>query len=161
MTVLAVVSGIALGSAIVLLATFFVTRVERYDRLAEWAFVLFAVCAIPTILAVGQLLPVDDPVRVLVTAVGVVGVATVGLGELVVTLHLVDFRRLAPVVTVGFVAFLGWIGGCRRSPSFEGDFRRCSAGSGWTRSSSAWRSSAGSPASPAYSAVSESQPGPP
>jgi hypothetical protein len=110
MSVVAMVAGIAFGSAIVLLASFFVTKVERYDRLAEWAFVVFAICAVPTVAIVGGRLPGSSTVNAVVTVLGATGAAVIGLGELGVTLHVVDFRKISALITVAFLAFLLWIG---------------------------------------------------
>lgn len=106
-------AGLAFGLALLLLATFFATRnerLDRLDRLAEWSFVAFALLAIPTILAVaGRLSDGGLAVR-MVTIVGLVGVAVVGLGELGSSLGLIDFRRIAPPVSAGFLGYLVWIG---------------------------------------------------
>ncbi len=107
---LAVAAGLAFGLALIMLMAFFVTRVERFDRLAEWSFVVFALCAIPTIVAVPDRLSGSGPLTTIATAIGVASVATVGLGELGSALRLVDFRRVAPLMTIGFVGFLLWIG---------------------------------------------------
>jgi hypothetical protein len=107
---LADMSAIAFAVAMGMLTAFFVTNDQRYDRVAEWAFVVFAIAAIPTMLATAAQFPNGGIVVGVVTAVGIVGVALVGLGELGTALRLVDFRRISPLVTVGFVAFLVWIG---------------------------------------------------
>ncbi len=46
----AAAAGVAFGGALALLATFFATKNERFDRVAEWLFVVFAVLAIPSML---------------------------------------------------------------------------------------------------------------
>ncbi len=94
----------------VFLATFFATKNQRFDRVAEWSFVAFALLAIPTIVTIGGRVPNGGPALPVATVVGIVGVTAVGLGELGSTLKLVDFRRIAPLVTLGFLAFLAWIG---------------------------------------------------
>jgi hypothetical protein len=109
-SVIAMVAGLAFGGAIALLARFFATKVERYDRAAEWAFVVFAACAIPTIATVGPRLPGGGTVSAIVTVVGLAAAAVIGLGELGSSLHVVDFRRIAPAITAAFFAFIGWIG---------------------------------------------------
>lgn len=107
---LAIAAGIAFGAALLLLVTFFVTRDERYDRIAEWSFVAFALLAIPTMLTVAGRLPEGGLIVGTVTVVGIAGVAVLGLGELASTLRIVDFRRMAPLITLGFMAYLVWIG---------------------------------------------------
>ena len=102
-------AGLSFGLALGLLTAFFVTREERYDRVAEWAFVVFAVLAVPTILAVGNHLP-PGIVTSVATALGVIGVVAIGLGEIGTALRLVDFRRIANFVALGFFGFLVWIG---------------------------------------------------
>lgn len=104
-------AGVLLGIAIGSLALFFATRDERFDRVAEWAFVAFAVASIVTMLAVASLLPEGSILATALTTVGVAGTAVIGLGELGVALRLVDFRRLSPMITSGFLAFLAWVGG--------------------------------------------------
>jgi hypothetical protein len=103
-------AGVLFGLALVLLTAFFVTKVETFDRIAEWAFVAFGLLAVPTILATAGRFSGNDALVTALTAVGVAGAAVVGLGELVITLHLIDFRRVAALITVGFLAFLAWIG---------------------------------------------------
>ena len=103
-------AGLAFGGALTLLATFFATKNERFDRVAEWLFVAFAALAIPVIVAVAGRLTSEGPTVGIVSGVGIVGVAIVGLGELGSSLKLVDFRRIAPAMTIGFLAFLAWIG---------------------------------------------------
>jgi len=107
---LAVGTGLAFGLALVMLATFFATRNERWDRIAEWAFVAFAVMAVPTILATGTLLADAAQAGQVATAIGLVSVVVIGFGELASTLHVLDFRRIAPLITIAFLGFLAWIG---------------------------------------------------
>lgn len=111
MALIAVGAGLLLGLALVLLATFFMTRDARFDRGAEWAFVAFAVLAIPTILTVGDRIPGEGVVISAITWIGIAGVAVMGFGELAVTLRLVGFQRVSGLVTIGFLSFLSWIGG--------------------------------------------------
>ena len=103
-------AGITFGLSLLMLALFFVRHDARFDRVAEWSFVAFALMAIPTIVSVAGLFPDTGLVIGVATVVAVVGVAVVGLGELGSTLSLVEFRRIGPLVTLGFLAFLGWIG---------------------------------------------------
>jgi hypothetical protein len=103
-------AGVAFGAALILLATFFATKNERFDRVAEWLFVAFAALAIPTMVAVAGRLSSEGPAVGVVSAVGIIGVALLGLGELGSSLKLVDFRRIAGAMTIGFLAFLAWIG---------------------------------------------------
>jgi hypothetical protein len=107
---LAIAAGVLFGAALAFLSVFFVTKDERFDRIAEWCFVLFTLCAIPTMLSVAGLFPDGGPVIPIATAIGILSVAVVGLAELGTTLRLVDFRRIAPIVTVAFLGFLVWIG---------------------------------------------------
>jgi len=106
-------AGLTFGLALVMLATFFRTQNERFDRVAEWSFVLFGILATPTILAVsgklGSLGP--EPVGIALTIIGVAGVLITGLGELGLVLKLVAFRRISALLTVAFLGFLVWIGG--------------------------------------------------
>jgi hypothetical protein len=53
----------------------------------------------------------SEPVGIGLTAAGAIGTAVLGLSELGSALKLVDFRRIAGLTTVGFLAFLVWIGG--------------------------------------------------
>jgi hypothetical protein len=111
MTVIATGAGIAFGLALVLLATFFRTQDSRFDRVAEWCFVVFAALGIPVILAVGDRLGgAGGAVMTGATAGGALGAGVLGLAELGSSLRLVDFRRIAAITTLGFVAFLVWIG---------------------------------------------------
>ncbi len=75
----AAAAGLAFGLALALLAAFFVSKDERFDRGAEWSFVVFAALAIPTIVAVAGHLAGSELVVAGSTAVGVAGVAVVGL----------------------------------------------------------------------------------
>jgi hypothetical protein len=107
---LAVGAGVLFGLALALLAAFFVTHDRRLDRASEWAFVGFAVLAIPTMLDVAGRLEVEGPAVPILTAMGVLGAAVVGLGELAMTVGLIDYRRVAVPLTIAFLAVLGWIG---------------------------------------------------
>lgn len=107
---MSIAAGIAFGLALVLLATFFVTKDARFDRLAEWSFVVFAVLAIPTIWAAGGRLAEGGLVSWAAALIGIASVALIGLGELGSTLGVIDFRRIAPLVSVAFFGFLVWIG---------------------------------------------------
>lgn len=108
---MAALAVVAFGAALGLLMTFFVTHDERFDRVAEWSFVLFAALTIPTMAAVASRISDAGLAVAIVTAVGISGVAVLGLGELGSALHAVDFRRIAPLATLGFIGFLVWIGG--------------------------------------------------
>ena len=110
MAPLAAGAAVAFGAALFLLAAFFATGNAWLDRLAEWAFVAFALLAVPTILAVASRLPADAIVTPVATAVGIAGDVGLGLAELLITLHLVDFRRIGAPATVAFLAILVWIG---------------------------------------------------
>jgi hypothetical protein len=103
-------AGLLFGLAMVMLTVFFITKDERFDRVAEWSFVGFGVLAVIMILAVPAKLADAGLVGTVITAIGVGGAAIVGLGELGTTLKLVDFRRIATLLTIGFLAFLAWIG---------------------------------------------------
>ncbi|NJD29515.1 MAG: hypothetical protein FIA92_14630 [Chloroflexi bacterium] len=106
---IAVGAGVLFGLALLCLVAFFVTKDARFDRIAEWAFVGFAVLAVPTIVAAnGQL--AGGALEALVMWAGILGVGFIGLGELAITLRLIEFRRVAAVITMGFLAFLAWIG---------------------------------------------------
>ena len=107
---LAIATGVLFGAALAFLTAFFFTKNERFDRVAEWCFVLFVLGAIPTMLSVARLFRDGGPVVPIATAIGIVSVAVVGIAELGTTLRLVDFRRVAPIVTVAFLGFLVWIG---------------------------------------------------
>jgi hypothetical protein len=107
---IAAVAGLAFGCALAFLAAFFATKDERYDRVAEWSFVVFGAAAIPTILAVAGRLSAGGVAIQAATAVGLAGAAATGLGELGLTLRLLDFRRISPLMTVAFLAVLAWIG---------------------------------------------------
>jgi len=108
---MAVGAGLALGTSIGMLAAFFATRNERFDRIAEWSFVVLALLGVPTMLAVGDRLAAGGLAAQGLTWIGIVGIVIVGLGELGTTLRLVDFRKISPVVALGFMAFLVWVGG--------------------------------------------------
>jgi hypothetical protein len=108
---LAAGTGVAFGAAIALLWAFFITGTERYDRLAEWAFVLFALLGVPTALGVADRTSGAGLASTIIAGIGVAGIGVTGLGELLMTLHLVDFRRVSPAMTAAFFAILAWIGG--------------------------------------------------
>ena len=110
MNLLAAGAALAFGAGLVLLATFFATRNARFDRLAEWAFVGFAILSIPTLPAVADRLPAGSVVTPVVTAIGLAGAVGLGLAELLVTVGAVDFRRIGPAATLAFCAYLTWIG---------------------------------------------------
>jgi hypothetical protein len=103
-------AGVALAAAIGLLGAFFATKNELYDRVAELAFVVFGVTGIGTALMVAGQFPDAGIGIAILTAVGIVGAGAVGLGELGTMLRLVDFRRISMPVTIGFLAFLIWVG---------------------------------------------------
>jgi hypothetical protein len=103
-------TGVLFGLAQGLLGAFFATKNPRFDRAAELSFVAFGALAIPAILEVDQRLAAG-PLTTVVLLLGIVGAAGTGLGELVITLRLIDFRRVAMPITLAFVAFLAWIGG--------------------------------------------------
>jgi hypothetical protein len=107
-----VAAGAALtfGAALGLLAMFFATKDDRFDRAAEWSFVGFAILAVPMVLSVGGRFANAGATIVVATVLGVGGAVVLGLGELAMTLKVVDFRRLAPAMALAFVAYLGWIG---------------------------------------------------
>lgn len=104
-------AGIAFGLALGFLGAFFATKNERFDRIAEWLFVAFGMLSVPAMLAVAGRLPDAGIAATALTAIGIVGAAGTGLGELVVTLRLIDFRRVSALLTLAFVAFLVWVGG--------------------------------------------------
>jgi hypothetical protein len=110
MVPLAAGAALAFGAALGLLAAFFATGNARFDRLAEWAFVAFALLAIPTMVAVAGHLPADSLLTPLATVIGIVGALGLGLVELLVTLGIVDFRRIGAPATAAFLAVLVWIG---------------------------------------------------
>jgi len=110
MTWIVAATGMTFGAALSCLALFFVTSRERFDRIAEWLFVAFAILAVPTVLAVASRLPSTGPIVPVVSAIGIVGAVGIGVGELATTLRVIDFRRLAPWVTGAFLAFVAWIG---------------------------------------------------
>jgi len=110
MGLLAIGAGLAFGAAIAFLAAFFKTKVERYDRIAEWGFVVFAVLGIPAMVATAWRLADGGPVVGWATILGGAGVLGLGLGELGSLSGRVDFRRIAPAMTAGFLLFLVWIG---------------------------------------------------
>lgn len=111
MSWIAIVAGISFGLALALLAAFFVTSDQRYDRVAEWCFGLFAVAMVPTMLTVADLLATLGLAGTALTIIGVLSVAIIGIGEVGSSLGLIDFRRVAMVITAAFVGFLAWIGG--------------------------------------------------
>jgi hypothetical protein len=104
-------TGVAFGSAIALLALFFRTRNERFDRVAEWLFVAFGVLAVPTILAVSSRMAGPEPAWTVLAAVGAIGAGVLALAELASALKLIDFRRIAGLTTMATLAFFVWIGG--------------------------------------------------
>src|SRR5512147_1658965 len=98
MALVTAAAGIALGLALGCLGAFFAMKNERFDRVAEWLFVAFGVLGVPAMLTVGgRFADVGLPATV-ITIVGVVGAVGTGLGELVLTLRLVDFRRIATLI---------------------------------------------------------------
>jgi len=109
MTWIAAGAGIAFGLALVLLTIFFVTGNQRADRVAEWAFVVFALLAVPTIAAVGVRYEPDSALAWPIAALGIAGALGLGAGELLSALRVIDFRRMATAITVAFMAFLLWL----------------------------------------------------
>lgn len=106
----AIVSGIALTAALGLLGTFLATKNQIYDRIAEVSFVVFGVTAIITALLVADQFPDGGLGMTVLTIAGIGGASIVGLGELGTMLRVVDFRRIGMPVTIGFLAFLVWVG---------------------------------------------------
>jgi hypothetical protein len=121
-------AAVAFGAALALLAAFFATGNARLDRLAEWAFVVFALLAVPTMLAVASRLPAGSPVTPIATAIGIAGAVGLGLVELLITLGVVDFRRIGAPATLAFLAVLVWIGAVSFEAIADGSFP---AGLGW------------------------------
>jgi hypothetical protein len=111
MNMVAVGAGLALATSIGMLAAFFATRNERFDRIAEWAFVALAILGVPTMLILGDRLAAGGLAAPVLTWIGIAGVVVVGAGELAATLRIVDFRKISPIVALGFLAFLVWVGG--------------------------------------------------
>lgn len=128
MMVIATGAGAFFGLALAMLAAFFRTQDARYDRLAEWSFVAFALLGVPTIFATAGLLPAHQVAVPIFTGLGIVGVVALGVSEAGTTLGLLDFRRVAVPVTVAFVAFLAWIGGVSVLVVLDG---RLGTGVGW------------------------------
>lgn len=102
-------AGLAFGAALGLLGTFFATRDARFDRLAEVCFVAFGILAVPAIVTVSGMFPDAPVVIAAVSVVGLAGVVVLAAAELGSLLGLLDFRRIAPFVTIAFLAFLAWI----------------------------------------------------
>jgi hypothetical protein len=109
--VIAIGSGVAFAAAMAMLLVFFLTHDERFDRIAEWSFVVFGVLGVITVVATADRTSDSGLAAQVVAAVGLVGIAGTGLGELAATLRLVDFRRIASLLTLAFVLFLAWVGG--------------------------------------------------
>lgn len=103
-------AALAFGGGLVLLAVFFATKDERFDHGSEIAFVIFAVLVIPVIVAVRDQLAPSWSLAPIVAIVGIVGVAVVGLAELGFFLRVIDFRKVAGVITLAFLGYLAWIG---------------------------------------------------
>ena len=99
------------AAAAVLLATFFATKNDRFDRLAEWLFVVFAGFAIALAVLVQQRLETGSGLAILVTAIGIAGVSVVGLIELLSTLGRINFERYGGLAALGFAGWLAWIAG--------------------------------------------------
>lgn len=108
---LAIGAGLAFGTAMGFLAAFFVTNEERYDRVAEWSFVVFAILGVPTALALADRLAAAGLAGNVITGLGIAGIAVTGAGELGTTLRLVDFRRVAAILSLAFLAIVAWVGG--------------------------------------------------
>jgi hypothetical protein len=104
-------TGLALGLAMVMLTTFFATKDARYDRVAEWSFVVFGALGVRTVVLVSGQLGIEGLPGAALAGVGILGAAVLGVGELAITLRLVDFKRLTAPLSTGFVAFLAWVGG--------------------------------------------------
>jgi hypothetical protein len=58
---LAIGAGLAFGAAMALLAAFFATSDERYDRIAEWSFVAFGILGVPTALQLADRIAAARP----------------------------------------------------------------------------------------------------
>jgi len=101
----------AFAGAALLLSAFFATGDRRFDRVAEWAFVAFAGFAIALALVVQQRLGPETGEVVLVTSLGIAGVAVLGALELLSTLGRIDFQRYGISAALGFAAWLLWIAG--------------------------------------------------
>lgn len=71
---------------------------------------MFALAAIPTMLSVAGLLPNGGLTTGIATVIGIAGATILGLAELGSTRHLIDFRRIAPVVTIALIGMPLWIG---------------------------------------------------
>jgi len=92
----------AFAGAALLLSAFFATGDRRFDRVAEWAFVAFAAFAIALALVVRQRLGPETGEVVLVTSLGIAGVAVLGALELLSTLGRIDFQRYGISAALGF-----------------------------------------------------------
>lgn len=104
-------AGVAFGAAMCLLAAFFVTKDERYDRVAEWSFVVFGVLGVPAAIAIADRLSGAGLASNVVAGLGIAGIGATALGELGTTLRLVDFRRVAAILSLAFLAILLWVAG--------------------------------------------------
>ncbi|HET9681535.1 MAG TPA: hypothetical protein VFP19_05800 [Candidatus Limnocylindrales bacterium] len=125
---LAIGAGVAFGTAMALLASFFVTKDERYDRAAEWSFVAFGLLGVPAAIAIADRLSGAGPASNVVAGLGIAGIAATALGELGTTLGLLDFRRVAAILSLAFVAILLWVGGASVLALSTGAFP---AAAGW------------------------------
>jgi len=97
----------AFAGAALLLSAFFATGDRRFDRVAEWAFVAFAAFAIALALVVRQRLGPETGEVVLVTSLGIAGVAVLGVLELLSTLgHILSYARVMALGTASVMMAL-------------------------------------------------------
>lgn len=99
------------AAAAMLLGAFFASNDRRFDRVAEWLFVVFAGFAVALAILVHQRLGPVSQMTLFVTALGIAGAAVVGLLELLSALGRLDFQRYGWVGAVGFAGWLAWIAG--------------------------------------------------
>src|SRR3972149_6305197 len=103
----------AFAGAALLLSASFPPGARPSARVAEWAFVAFAAFAIALALVVRQRLGPETGEVVLVTSLGIAGVAVLGALELLSTLGRIDFRRYGISAALGLAAWLLWLPGAR------------------------------------------------
>jgi hypothetical protein len=108
MVYVGIAAALSLAGAMGLLTLFFATRNERYDRLAEALFVVFGVLQLPVIVAVRA--DSQSALAYVSMGLGLAGAGGMAIGELLSLLRLIDFRRIAGLLTLAFIAFLAWIG---------------------------------------------------
>lgn len=102
-------AGVFFGLSMALLIVFFVTKNEQADRWSERSFLVFFVLAAVVIYEIHRRYVDRSPLVWVATIAGLAGMAVSFVLELLVTARRVEFTRVAPLLTGGFVVFILWL----------------------------------------------------